>query len=245
MGRIVMQVAVQAIPASTHRSAALAEWILTSLPAQSDVLDVGAGAGRSGFSKRMFESSRGMVLCGVDPDPAIQRNPYLHERYQATLEAFSLQCGTRRFDALYSHMVLEHVEEPTALVAAVWRLLKPGGSFFSVTPNLLHYFGMAGFVSERLGIQDRLLRRLRGNEKVDSYHFTAVYRMNTVWKVQSLFRQVGAARLDFKMLEQPYAFAKYLPRPFRFLPYAYGSTLYALRLYPLMSMLLFRAVKPR
>jgi 2-polyprenyl-3-methyl-5-hydroxy-6-metoxy-1,4-benzoquinol methylase len=95
----------------------------------------------------------GHRLVGIDPDPGIYDNPYLHERYQTTLEAF-VQCETRQFNAIYTQMVLEHIKEPSTFASAVFRLLKPGGAFFSVTPNLAHYFGIASYLAGRLGLQD-------------------------------------------------------------------------------------------
>jgi len=238
-----MQFSIRVIPASVNRCDALVDWILTDVPAHAEVLEVGAGRGTWDYPLHI----RGLVhrLVGVDPDPGICDNPYLHDHYQMTLEAFA-RCEICQFDAIYTHMVLEHIEEPPASVSAVWQLLKPGGAFFSVTPNLAHYFGVVSCLSERLGIQDWLLRRLRGSSEptTDAYHFRAPYRMNSIWALRRLFQQAGAAHLDFRMLESPPAFACYFPKPLRFMPYLHSSLMYALRLYPFMGTILFRALKP-
>ena len=236
-----MQVSVEAIPATVNRCDALLDWVLTDLSPHAVVLEVGTGRGVFDYPLHIRKSVH--CLVGVDPDPGICDNPYLDERYQTTLEAFA-QGETRQFDAIYTHMVLEHVEDPSAFVSAVYQLLKPGGAFFSVTPNLVHYFGMASYLSERLGIQDWLLRRLRGDSTIDSYHFKATYLMNTIWTLQRLFRKVDAARVDFRMLESVSDFACYFPRPLKFIPSLHSSLMYALRLYPFMGTILFRAVKP-
>ncbi len=236
----MMQVSIQAIPATVNRCNALLDWVLTDLPPYAEVLEVGAGRGMWDYPMYIRES--GHRLVGVDPDPGIYDNPYLHERYQMTLEAFA-QRETHQFDAIYTHMVLEHIEEPSSFVSAVFRLLKPGGALLSVTPNLAHYFGIASYLAGQLGIQDWLLRRLRGEPMADSYHFGAAYRMNTVWSLRNLFQQVGAAHLDFRMLESPPDFACYFPRPLKFVPYLHSSLVYTLRLYPFMGTILFRAQK--
>jgi SAM-dependent methyltransferase len=235
-----MHVSIQALPATVNRRDALVDWILADLPPQAEVLEVGAGRGRWDYPRHIRESVRRLV--GVDPDPGIHDNPYLHEHYQMTLEAFA-RCEIHQFNAIYAQMVLEHIKEPPNFASAVFSLLKPGGAFFSVTPNLAHYFGIASYLAKRLGIQERLLRRLRGEPMADSYHFAAVYRMNTVWSLRSLFQEVGAARLDFRMLESPPDFACYLPKPLKFIPYLHSSLVYALRLYPFMGTILFRALK--
>lgn len=236
-----MQISIQAIPPATNRRDALLAWLLADLSPHAEVLEVGSGQGMWDYPKHIRESVH--LLVGVDPDPGILDNPYLHERYQMSLEAFA-QRETRQFDLIYAHMVLEHVEDPPAFVSAAYKLLKPGGAFFSVTPNLAHYFGIVSFVTERLGVQNWLLQRLRGEAMASSYHFRAIYRMNTIWAIQRLFQQVGAARLDFKMLESVSDFACYFPKSFRFIPRLHSSLMYALRLYAFMGTILFCAVKP-
>jgi hypothetical protein len=78
----------------------------------------------------------------------------------------------------------------------------------------------------------------------NSYHFAAVYRMNTLWSLRSLFQQIGAARLDFRMLKSPSDFACYFPKPLKFIPNLHSSLMYALRLYPFMGTILFCTQKP-
>ena len=101
-----MHVSIQALPATTNRRDALVDWILTSLPPHVGVLEVGPGRGRWDYPVRIRKSGRRLV--GVDPDPGIHDNPYLHERYQMTLEALA-QREAHQFDAIYTHMVLEHI----------------------------------------------------------------------------------------------------------------------------------------
>ena len=105
-GLVRMQVSIKALPATVNRRDALVDWILVDLPPQADVLEVGSGRGRWDYPGHIRESVRSLV--GVDPDPGIHDNPYLHERYQMTLEAFA-QREAHQFDAIYTHMVLEHI----------------------------------------------------------------------------------------------------------------------------------------
>jgi SAM-dependent methyltransferase len=119
-----MQVSIQSISPTINRRKALTNWILADLPSQAEVLEVGAGGGRWDYPAAIAAQAH---LIGVDPDPDVYDNPYLHDRYQMTLESFA-QGGQYQFDAIYSHMVLEHVDDPLAFVSAAWKLLKPGGA---------------------------------------------------------------------------------------------------------------------
>jgi SAM-dependent methyltransferase len=235
-----MSVSIEAIPPTVKRCEALVEWVLTDLNAQARVLEAGAGLGEWDFPAQIRE--RAQCLVGVDPDPVICRNPYLDEWHPMTLESFA-QRETREFDVIYSHMLLEHVENPPAFLAAAWKLLKPAGTFFGVTPNLAHYFGVASYLAERLGIQEWLLRRLRGESLADAYHFRTAYQMNTIWTLRRLFRLVGAARLDLRMLEVPSDFACYFPRPLKLIPHLHSSLVYALGMHWFMGTILLRALK--
>ena len=40
------------------------------------------------------------------------------------------------FDTVLASHLIEHLNDPAALIREVWRILKPGGSFFVTTPNI-------------------------------------------------------------------------------------------------------------
>jgi SAM-dependent methyltransferase len=235
-----MSISIQAVPPTVSRCQALADWVLDDLNSHAMVLEAGAGLGEWDFPARIRR--RAKCLVGVDPDPVISRNPHLDEWHSMTLESYA-QSETREFDVIYSHMLLEHVEDPPAFLAAAWKLLKPAGTFFGVTPNLAHYFGVASYLAQRLGIQAWLLQRLRGKSLADEYHLRTAYRMNTIWMLRRLFRLVGAARLDLRMLEVPSDFACYFPRPLKLIPYLHSSFVHGLRMRRFMGTILLRAQK--
>ena len=129
-----------------------------------------------------------VTLVGIDPDKAIRDNPYLDERYVATAEQFA-ELDTRQFDCIYCMFVAEHVRDPVPFMSACQNLLKPNGNFFAMTCNYWHYFGMLATISERLGIQDGLLARLRGKQFTESYHFKTEYKLNDQRSITHVCKQ--------------------------------------------------------
>lgn len=70
----------------------------------------------------------------------------------------------RTFDCVYAIYVLEHVRDDEAFLQAVARVLKPGGSFFFITPNGDHCFAAIAGALAALGIQEQVLHMLRSSE---------------------------------------------------------------------------------
>src|SRR5437764_9863445 len=125
-------------------------WIVQYCNPHSVVLDVGAGAGKTGNPVHIRPHIARLV--GVDPDATIAQNPYLDEGHQTTLEDFALDRG-HVFDCLYTSFVIEHITRPHTFLQSCQSLLKPGGTLFAITPNLWHYFGMTTKISATLGIE--------------------------------------------------------------------------------------------
>ena len=108
-------------------------WIASKLPSSCKILDMGCGAG---FLTREL-SNLGHQVVGVDLseeslkiarklDP---KTTYL--RADVTAVPFE----SKSFDAVSAMDLLEHVENPTAVIQEASRLLKPGGLFFFHTFN--------------------------------------------------------------------------------------------------------------
>ena len=88
------------------------------------ILDVGCGCGDLGRHR----PDRGIELHGVDCDTMALRQA---ERFEIVrrvdLESESLPYPDASFDAVLAKDVLEHLHDPSALVAEIHRVLKPGG----------------------------------------------------------------------------------------------------------------------
>jgi len=98
------------------------------------LLEIGCGGGDLLAEAR----SRGFEVNGVEisPSAATRANKLLGEESVliGTIETVSLPEGS--FDIIISADSIEHVRDPVRFLHRVWRLLKPAGVVFIVTPSL-------------------------------------------------------------------------------------------------------------
>ena len=89
-------------------------------------LDVGCG-------RELFPNNLGLAeilskrcerLTGVDPDPTLDENPWVHEKIRGGIDAFDGEAG---FDLVTMRMVAEHIQDPIACTKSIARALRPGG----------------------------------------------------------------------------------------------------------------------
>jgi SAM-dependent methyltransferase len=148
--------------------------------------------------------------------------------------------AAERFDVALCIYVVEHVERPQAFFEAVRSLLGPGGSCFGVTPNLLHYFGLASAAATRLGIEDRLLHKVRSPDLIEAYHSPVRYRCNTTRQLRSAARRAGFRQSEFRVLEQAAMFETYFPPSLQWWPRGYSRIVNRWAPGELFGTLLFR-----
>jgi 2-polyprenyl-3-methyl-5-hydroxy-6-metoxy-1,4-benzoquinol methylase len=114
---------------------ALLDAEMRHLPRQNTkqrLLDLGCGNGEFLLRAR----SAGWVVVGVDPDAKaveVARGHGLEVRLGG-VEA--LDPSVERFDVITLAHVIEHVHRPGEVLAACYRLLKPGGYLWLETPNI-------------------------------------------------------------------------------------------------------------
>lgn len=117
--------------------------------------------------------ARAKFLVGVDLHDGMLLHRLLTYRVKASGGALPFKDGS--FDLVTANMVVEHVGDPTQFLGDIFRVLRPGGHFVFVTPNLLSpLIFFSQIIPERT--KKHLIRFLELREDRDI--FPASYRMN-------------------------------------------------------------------
>jgi SAM-dependent methyltransferase len=216
-----------------------ARWVAESTPQGSSVLNVGGGCNASGQFPGIKRRAKTVVV--VDPSGRVFGNSDADERYQLTLENFSLD-HAQRFDVAFAVFVLEHVTEPVAFAQAAARVLKPGGVFMAITLNQWHYFGFTTWATSRLGLNEWLLRRVRDPAHVDEYHFRTAYRINSIRSIRRHLEDAGFSSVEFRMWDLPRMYEPYLPSPLTRFATVWNKAAYTIGGPNVMGHITFKAV---
>lgn len=125
-------------------------------------------------------------LVGVDVDEGITRHPLLTYRIKAFVGALPFKDGA--FDVVTANMVVEHVDDPRSFLSDILRVLRPGGRFIFVTPNVL---SPVIFVARMMpdGVKRALAEYLEYRKEEDV--FPTRYRMNEPGAIARFADEVG------------------------------------------------------
>ena len=148
-------------------------------------------------------SQRCNLLVGVDPSGNVAQNPFVHERAQCTIEEYDSE---RSFDLVTLRMVAEHISEPDLAVAALARLVRPGGHVVIYTPNRWSPVSLAAAM-----IPNRLhqpITKLLWRTKEEDV-FPTFYRMNTRKELRTHFEKGGFKEVAFAYLDSCYTFQRF------------------------------------
>ncbi len=162
------------------------------------VLDLGCG--RGGVVELFWRDVK--LAAGIDPD-----EPSLAERRMRGMPVVTgrgedLPFAGESFDLIVSLWVLEHLRVPEIVFGEVQRVLRPGGHFVFLTPNLRNPL----LAFNRLGrslpqLQRRLVPRLYGRVEADT--FPVQYRANTERTIRSLARGAGLEVAELRVVPDP------------------------------------------
>ena len=164
----------------------------------SQVLDLGCG--RGGVVELFWRDVK--LAAGIDPDP-----PSLSGHRAAGMPIVRgvgerLPFADRSFDLVVSVWVLEHLREPQRVFEEVRRVLRPGGHFVFLTPNLRNPLLVLNRVGKALPlVQTRLVSRFYGRREADT--FPVQYRANTVEVLRALAAAGGLDVVELRVVPDP------------------------------------------
>jgi ubiquinone/menaquinone biosynthesis C-methylase UbiE len=158
------------------------------------VLDAGCGTGKFfGFD---FVRAAGCLLVGTDLREAVNVNSEMDFCIRSELNR--LPFSDASFDVVSCRLVIEHVDFPNMVLKEFYRVLKPGGRLAILTPNLLHYFGVAASLTPHW-FHLWFNSRVRGFDQEDI--FPTRYRANTRRRLRRLILESGFVRCDITLAE--------------------------------------------
>lgn len=166
--------------------------ILSLACADTDMLDLGAGAG---IVDAM--NFRGAVqrVCGIDLDPRVVQNPFLDEGRVAN--AGQIPYPDNSFDLVIADNVVEHLDDPGKVLMEVRRVLRPGGIMLFKTPNKNHYMPLiARLTPHRF---HKWVNKLRGRNADDT--FPTLYRCNSANAVRAKALDAGLHLVALEFIE--------------------------------------------
>jgi len=171
-------------------------------------LDVGGGSTifpqNAGLARTL--ASRAARVVAVDPSDNVLENRFVHERVQKLLDHYE---SAEPFDLATFRMVVEHVADPDRLMAALARLVRPGGTAIVFTVNL---WSPITIVSRFSPFQfHHFVKKILWNvEEHDT--FPVEYKMNSRETLARLFERHGFREAAFAYLDDLATFGgrKYL-----------------------------------
>jgi SAM-dependent methyltransferase len=172
--------------------------VRSHLTPESRVLDLGCG--RGGVVELFWRDVK--LAAGLDPDV-----PSLAEHRAPGMPVLRgvgerLPFAGGSFDLVVSLWVLEHLKDPRTVLDEVRRVLRPGGHFVFLTPNLRNPLLFLNRIGTALPlVQRRIVVRFYGRAEVDT--FPVHYRANTEKRIRELAAASHLAVADMRVVADP------------------------------------------
>lgn len=135
------------IPGDHHKTWTAADYARSLLERREGpvrVLDLGCGAGHSRDFFRSINAQCSWHGAEVEGSPELLAEG-VHRKAITFFDGVNLPWEDGAFDLVYTNQVLEHVRKPDALLADVFRVLKPGGALVGSVSYLEPYHSLSLF----------------------------------------------------------------------------------------------------
>jgi 2-polyprenyl-3-methyl-5-hydroxy-6-metoxy-1,4-benzoquinol methylase len=176
-----------------------AETVVRHLPTGGAWLDIGCGHDIFPEWLKPLEekaASRARWVAGIDYEiDGLKEHSRIRDRVVGDMEKSPFRNGS--FDIATANMVVEHVNEPAALLVQINRLLKPGGVFVIHTPNCRNYKVRLAALTPQ-GLKNRLITLFEGRHEKDV--FATRYRLNTPGAMRAAAAQAGLEIAELNMV---------------------------------------------
>ena len=167
---------------------------IDSVLCKTDVL-LDAGCGRDVPVLRKFKNKAAMLI-GVDLEDPTELLPGIR-LIKGDISEIDLK--DNYVDVVISRAVLEHVKDPLFVFNEINRILKPGGSFIFLVPNLGDYASLISYIIPNR-FHSWIVSKTEGRKEHDV--FPAYYKANTYKAIRELSKKTGFNIVDFKFLGQ-------------------------------------------
>lgn len=159
-------------------------------------------------------------LDGCDPFPSITPPMHLANRWTCRLEDIPVASNT--YDIAYSYNVVEHVENVSSFLQKAIEIVKPGGVYWSMSPNARHPFTLVTRVAQALRLKSIYRRRV--NPLANDY--PAYYRVSHDKRILRVIKEMAlpVSRIDF-YYEPCVQWDTYFPPALRGIPHFLDRTL--------------------
>ena len=176
----------------------LESMVRSHVTADSRILDLGCG--RGGVTELVWRDVR--LAAGLDPDAASLAQHRAHGMPVVKGVGESLPFLDQSLDLIVSVWVLEHLKQPALTLREVRRVLRPGGHFVFLTPNLRNPLMVMNRIGRALpALQRRIVPRFYGRQEADT--FPVQYQANTVGAIRRHSRAAGLDVYELRAVSDP------------------------------------------